>query len=101
VDYQVDETVPTLTIRYKSRKDAELALSHGKSFPGAPNLEVQWHIPPGAGAKIKEDDDLQGGMVVGGDEMGGSASADEDEEEENEVKTDFTIIKRWILNIFF
>ena len=95
VDYQVDETgaAPCLTIRYKSRKDAEVALSQGgKSFPGCPNLEVRWHLPPGSAAsKVKSDggDDLSAGQgvvgTVGADGEQAGAEEVEDEEEENEV----------------
>lgn len=79
-----DEDVPALTIRYKSRKDAEMALSQGRNFGGA-NLTVTWHTPPGSVAKVKddvaaeEDDDHE---PTGND---GLASAEEDDEEENEV----------------
>lgn len=80
----MDEDFPALTIRYKSRKDAEMALAQGRSFTGA-SLTVSWHTPPGSVPKVKdhvaaeEDDDQNAARNEG------SASADEDDEEENEV----------------
>ncbi len=84
VDYNVDEDYPALTIRYKSRKDAEMALAQGRSFTGA-SLSVSWHMPPGSVPKVKdhvaaeEEDEHSAGRIEG------SASAEEDEEDENEV----------------
>ena len=73
-----------MTIRYKSRKDAEMALAQGRSFSGA-NLTVSWHMPPGSVPKVKdhviaEEDDVQ---AITRNE--GSASAEEDDDDENEV----------------
>lgn len=105
VDYQVDETVPSLIIRYKSRKDAELAFAQGKSFSAAANLEVQWHLPPGSAPKVKEGDELQSGDAAGGDGMVGSPSAEEEEDDENEVhsrvKTDKVDPFNSFLYLFF
>ena len=80
----MDDDFPALTIRYKSRKDAEMALAQGRNFTGA-NLSVSWHMPPGSVPKVKdhvateEDDD------PGATRNDGSASAEEDDEDENEV----------------
>ena len=84
MDYTVDEDYPALTIRYKSRKDAEMALSQGRSFTGA-SLSVSWHMPPGSVPKVKdlvaaeEEDEHSVNRIEG------SASAEEDEDDENEV----------------
>lgn len=83
VDYQVDEIVASLIIRYKSRKDAEVALLQGRNFTGS-NLNVDWHLPPNANQKTKntasDDDDTN---IVRNE---GAGSAEEEEEEENEVE---------------
>lgn len=96
VDYNVDEDYPALTIRYKSRKDAEMALAQGRSFTGA-SLSVSWHMPPGSVPKVKdhvaaeEEDEHSAGRIEG------SASAEEDEEDENEVSDlDEMMMKRSI-----
>jgi len=77
VDYDVDETVPTLVIRYKARKDAEMALVQGRLFPSAV-LDVNWHLLlDSSGNNRKKDDESATGLDAG------SVSPDE-EEEENE-----------------
>lgn len=80
VDYQFDESVPALAIRYKSRKDAELALGQGKMFTETPLL-VAWDsvVSPSTNRKVKE-----GSMDDRIEQDVGSASAEEDEDE-NEV----------------
>ena len=78
VDYDVDETVPTLVIRYKARKDAEMALVQGRLLPSAV-LDVNWHLRlDSSGKNRKKDDESATGLDAG------SVSPDE-EEEENEV----------------
>ncbi|XP_032788701.2 RNA-binding protein 26 [Daphnia magna] len=83
VDYHVDEDYPALTIRYKSRKDAEMALAQGRSFTGA-NLSVSWHMPPGSVPKVKDHVAAEEEDEHSGNRIEGSASAEEDDEEENE-----------------
>lgn len=84
MDYHVDEDIPALTIRYKSRKDAEMALSQGRSFTGA-NLSVNWHTPAGSVPKVNKDHVAAEEEDEAPRNLEGSASADEDDEEENEV----------------
>lgn len=83
MDYQVDDTVSTLIIRYKSRKDAEVALLQGRNFTGG-NLNVDWQSPLNTNQKSKDtstsDDEEE--AVTGQNEGIGSA---EEGEEENEV----------------
>ena len=90
--------VQSLTIRYKSRKDAEMALAQGRHFPGA-NLAVGWHAPPGTKtAKVAnnskggdhshpaeglEEEDLE--ME---EDRAGQGSAEENEEEEEEIENE-------------
>ena len=92
VDYQVDEIVPSLTVRYKSRKDAEMALSQGKVNFSDAALHVVWHLPAKTGllthqASLKEGDhDLLTSLGVS-DELGhgdAALSADENEEEDED-----------------
>jgi hypothetical protein len=75
-----------LVVRYKSRKDAEMALVQGKVFQETP-LTVNWFsVPsPSASRKVKEVSDEE---RLTGQEPIGSTSADE-EEEENEVTDPF------------
>ena len=84
----MDEIVPSLTVRYKSRKDAEMALSQGKMNFSDAALHVVWHLPPGSKALVHqaskgaaEAEDL----LLGVSELGGDASASADENEEEEV----------------
>lgn len=82
MDYQVDDTVPSLIIRFKSRKDAEVALLQGRNFTGT-SLSVDWHLPPDANQKSNSAASLDGDEAnIAQNEGIGSA---EEEEEENEV----------------
>ena len=93
----MDEIVPSLTVRYKSRKDAEMALSQGKVNFNDAALHVVWHLPAKAGllthqASLKEGDDLLLGVS---DELGHgdtALSADENEEEEDNQVSRFILI---------
>ena len=81
VDFEVDETVPTLVIRYKARKDAEMALVKGRLFPSAV-LDVNWHLLLDSSGNNRKKERLDDESATGHD--AGSVSPDE-EEEENEV----------------
>ena len=87
--------MPSLTVRYKSRKDAEMALSQGKMSFSDAALHVVWHLPTGSKALVHQVSKGGGGeegedLLLGVSELGGDASAsadeNEEEEEENQVK---------------
>lgn len=81
MDYQVDDAVSMLVIRYKLRKDAEIALLQGRNFTGT-NLNVDWHSLPNTSRNSKDAPASDDDEVTTTQNEGGSA---EEGEEENEV----------------
>lgn len=41
IDYQIDATLPSITLNYKTRKEAEMALLKGKHFQDR-TLSITW-----------------------------------------------------------
>lgn len=81
-------------IRYKARKDAEMALVKGRLFPSAV-LDVNWHLLLDSSGNNRKKERLDDESAAGHD--AGSVSPDE-EEEENEVRPFSPTIPR--LNAF-
>lgn len=85
VDYEVDDSLPMLTIRYKARKDAEMALVKGRTFQET-SLLVTWNSVGGVTGVVRKREIKEEGQEAMGLDVG-SCSADEDDEdnEDNEV----------------